>query len=352
MDTITFILVLSFLVFFHELGHFLVARFYGVKVYTFSIGFGKKLWSKHYKGTEWVIAPIPLGGYVKMKGQDDMDPSKAESGEDSYTAKTPFQKIQILLAGPFANFVLAGILFFFIAILGNKVYTPSIGQVLENSPALEAGLLKDDKIVQINNTKITTWDEMTSIIKSSDGTLKLYIKRANQTAIKIIYVTPKLRESVNLFGEKIYKKMVGIAPSGDTIIQKHNIFSAVDFAIEKTIGTSTIIFKSVQKLIDGSVPSSEIGGVIAIGTVVSDAREAGLVALLTISAFISVNLGVLNLLPIPALDGGHIMFNTYEMITRRKPSPQVLTYMTMAGWVLLLGLMFLGVYNDINRYMK
>ena len=141
MGTITFILVLSFLVFFHELGHFLAARYFGVKVHVFSIGFGKQLFSKEWKGTTWQFALVPLGGYVKMKGQDDTKPINAEDGDDSYNTKSPWQRIVILFAGPFANFILAAILYFVIAILGASALAPSIGTVVENSPAKKAGLM-------------------------------------------------------------------------------------------------------------------------------------------------------------------------------------------------------------------
>ncbi len=153
-----------------------------------------------------------------------------------------------------------------------------------------------------------------------------------------------------MFKEKIQKKMIGIAPAPKIVTIYYSPLESISFAYNKTIESSKMIFLGIQKLIQGIIPSSEIGGVISIGTVISDASQSSFVALLTIMALVSVNLGVLNLLPIPALDGGHIMFNIYEMITRRKPSDSVLVYLTMVGWVLLLGLMSLGVYNDINRY--
>ncbi|MFY4845316.1 RIP metalloprotease RseP, partial [Aliarcobacter butzleri] len=149
MGTITFLLVLSFLVFFHELGHFLAAKFFGVKVHTFSIGFGKQIYSKYWKGTTWQIALIPLGGYVKMKGQDDSNPALIEDGEDSYNAKKPWQRIIILFAGPFANFILAAILYFIIALSGANTWAAQVGSVQENSPAFIAGIKTNDEIIRI-----------------------------------------------------------------------------------------------------------------------------------------------------------------------------------------------------------
>ena len=348
MGFITFLIVLSILVFIHELGHFTVARLLGVKVYVFSIGFGKKLITKQWKGTQWTFSLIPLGGYVKMKGQEDLNPALANNDSDSYNTKTPFQRILILLAGPAANFLLAFVVYILIGLLGNNHLSPTIGKVVENSPASIAGLKVNDEILKINEVEIETWDDLSAIIKNSDGVLKLYIKRENK--VKAIIIRPKLLDSQNMFKEKIQKKMIGIAPAPKIVTIYYSPLEAISFGYDKTLEASKMIFLGVQKLIQGIVPSSEIGGVISIGTVISDASQSSFVALLTIMALISVNLGVLNLLPIPALDGGHIMFNLYEMITRRKPSDSVLVYLTVVGWVLLLSLMALGMYNDINRF--
>ena len=347
MGTITFLLVLSFLVFFHELGHFIAARFFGVKVHVFSIGFGKQVFAKEWRGTTWQLSLIPLGGYVKMKGQDDSNPALVEVGDDSYNTKKPWQRIVILFAGPFANFLLAAILYFSIAIMGASTFAAQIGTVQKDSPAFHAGIQKDDLIVRINNVEIKSWEDIGKIIVNSQGPLKFYIKRNNNLIVKTI--NPYISDSQNMFKEKIKKRMIGISPSGKVIQLDLSLSESLVYAYEKTIFASTMIFQGVQKLIQGIIPSSEVGGVITIGKVISDASESSIIALLTITALISVNLGVLNLLPIPALDGGHIMFNIYEMITRRKPSDKVFMILTITGWVILGSLMLLGIYNDINR---
>lgn len=347
MGTITFLLVLSFLVFFHELGHFLAAKFFGVKVHTFSIGFGKQIYSKYWKGTTWQIALIPLGGYVKMKGQDDSNPALIEDGEDSYNAKKPWQRIIILFAGPFANFILAAILYFIIALSGANTWAAQVGSVQENSPAFIADIKPNDEIIRINDIDIKSWEEIGKVITTTQGALQFFIKRDNQVLIKTI--NPEISDSQNMFRENIKKRMIGISPNGKVITLDLSFSQSLVFAYEKTIFASTVIFQGVQKLISGIVPTSEIGGVISIGKVISDASESSIIALLTITALISVNLGVLNLLPIPALDGGHIMFNLYEMIVRKKPSDRVFVFLTIMGWMILGSLMLLGIYNDINR---
>ena len=347
MGTITFLLVLSFLVFFHELGHFLAARYFGVKVYVFSIGFGKQLFAKEWKGTTWQFALVPLGGYVQMKGQDDRNPSLIEEGDDSYNTKKPWQRIVILFAGPFANFILAAILYFLIAMSGATAWAPQVGQVQVNSPAFQAGILPNDEIIKINETDIKAWDEIGKSIINTDGALKFFIKRDGEIIAKTI--NPQISDSENMFKEKIKKRMIGISPSGKVINLDLSFTESLIYAYDKTIFASTMIFQGVQKLISGVIPSSEVGGVISIGKVISDASESSIIALFAITALISVNLGVLNLLPIPALDGGHIMFNLYEMIIRKKPSERVFVSLTIMGWVILGSLMLLGIYNDINR---
>jgi regulator of sigma E protease len=350
LGTITFLLVLSFLVFFHELGHFTAAKLFGVKVEVFSIGFGKRLYAKQWKGTVWQFALIPLGGYVKMKGQDDTKPTLREQGDDSYNNKAPWQRIVILFAGPFANFILAAILYFIIALAGANSLSPTIGNIQANSPAQKAGIQKGDIILRINNNDIKTWEELGKYIKDSKGALKIYIKRENKVLVKII--KPYISDAQNMFKENIKKRMIGISPAPKIVTIYHDPISAVSYAWDKTVESSKMIFLGVQKLIQGIIPSSEIGGVITIGKVISDASQSSIIALLAITALISVNLGVLNLLPIPALDGGHIMFNIYEIIARRKPSDQVFMFLTLAGWVILASLMLLGIYNDINRLFK
>lgn len=347
MGTLISILVLSFLIFFHELGHFLAARFFGVKVEVFSIGFGKKLVTKVYKGTQYCISTIPLGGYVQMKGQDDTDPTKVSLDPDSYNTKAPWQRIIILFAGPFANFLLAFLLYFCIANIGVMKFSPIIGAVGENTPAKSIELMAGDKILQINNETITTWDDVSKLIKNSTGTLHLVFERDNQVYRQS--VTPQIKTLQNIFGESVQNRILGISPKGDTITIHYTLFDSIGFAYQQTVQATFMIVKSLQKLIEGIIPAKDLGGIVSIVQVTSQASEAGIIALFGLTALISVNLGVLNLLPIPALDGGHIMFNAYEMITKKAPSQSVLYALTVAGWILLVSLMIFTIFNDIYR---
>jgi len=342
--------VLSALIFFHELGHYAAARLFGVYVEVFSVGFGRKVAAFRLFNTEWRIAMIPLGGYVKMKGQDDLDPTSLSKDSDAYNAKAPWKRVIILLAGPAANFVLAFFLYLFIGLGSPQVLAPVIGTVVKDSPAFVAGLETNDTIRAINGQEVATWEEMSNIIKSSDGTLDLTVERGD--FLQHLKVTPQLQETTNIFNEKVQRRMVGIGSAGVGTTLELDFIDSIAYAANETYKASTLIFKGVQKLITGEVPAKELGGAITIVKITADASASGWMAVFFFAALISVNLGVLNLLPIPALDGGHIMFNLYEMIARRAPSEAVLYRLTIVGWALLLALMTLGLYNDINRLMQ
>ncbi|SFV60569.1 Membrane-associated zinc metalloprotease [hydrothermal vent metagenome] len=349
MGILVALLVLSVLIFFHELGHFTAARFFGVQIDVFSIGFGKRIWTKKIGKTEWSISAIPLGGYVRMKGQDDTDPTKVSYDEDSYNTKKTWQRIIILLAGPFANFLMAFLLYLAIAYMGVPKLLAYVGQVTKDTPAYQAGLKKEDKILQINGVNIKYWEEIGKQINASKGKITLVIERNRH--LKTLLLTPKVIDDKNLFGEKITRRIIGISPLAKQTIVHYGPLEGFQYAWKETVKSSTLIFKSVQKLLTGAVSPDKLGGIITIVDVTAQASHAGILALFFFTALISVNLGVLNLLPIPALDGGHIMFNLYEMLRGKAPSEKVMYHMTLVGWAILLGLMLLGIYNDINRLM-
>lgn len=348
MGIITALFILSFLVFFHELGHFTAARFFGVQVDVFSIGFGKKLLTKKIGKTLWSFSLIPLGGYVKMKGQDDSDPSHISHDEDSYTSKKPWQRIIILLAGPFANFLLAFLLYITIATMGVPTLLSTVGEVNTTQPAYKAGFLVGDNITQINGIPIQYWSEIGEAIKNAPSTLHVMVQRENN--LIELTVIPESHKMLNIFKEEIDRKIIGITPDINSSIDvPYTLKQSIDYAYEQTKASSLLIVKSIQKLFAGSVPLDQVGGVVSIVDVTAKASHVGFIALLFFSALISVNLGVLNLLPIPALDGGHIVFNLYEMITKKVPNEEVMYKLTLLGWGLLLSMMVVGLYNDINR---
>jgi len=344
---ISAIIILSFLIFFHELGHFLMARFVGVKVEIFSIGFGKKLICKEFGGTKWCISAIPLGGYVQMKGQDDTEPWKKENDPDSYSTKTPWQRILILLGGPGFNFLLAILIYFFVAITGWSKLAPVVGATLQNTPAAKV-LKKNDVILEINNHKIKIWDDIPKYIQNSHN-ISLLIKRKD----KILKITlhPKIEIGKNIFGEKIKRKIIGIIPNGKIIKIHYSFSEAIKITFEKFIKDATMIIKGIEKLISGAISLNTVSGPIGIVDVTAKVANLGIEPLLLLTALLSVNLGVLNLLPIPALDGGHIVFNLYEAILKKPLNEEIMIKLTIAGWAILGSLMIIGIYNDLHRLL-
>jgi regulator of sigma E protease len=350
MGTLIALLVFSFLIFFHELGHFLAARFFGVHVEVFSIGFGKPLLTKKLGETEWSLSLIPLGGYVRMKGQDDTNPTLKSYDEDSYNSKTPFQKIIIALAGPLANFFLAFLLYLAVSTIGVPTPLANVGQLIKNSPAIEAGVQLGDTITHIDGKPIKYWHEIGKNITQSTEAHQITILRDGKYID--ITIKPKLLETKNIFGETKKRYLLGISPNPNALEEvSYGVKDGLVFAYEQTQHASLYILKSLQKLISGLIPMENLGGVIGIVDTTSKVSHMGIVALLMFTALISVNLGVLNLLPIPALDGGHIMFHLYELITKKPASDEIMLKLTLIGWGILLSLMLLGVYNDINRLL-
>ena len=342
------ILVISFLIFFHELGHFLAAKSLGVKVEIFSIGFGQSLFEREFKGTKYRLSALPLGGYVKLKGQDDMQPGLENQDQDSYSILSPMKKIYILFAGPFFNLFLAFLLYIAIGNLGIQKLSPQIGNIAPNSAAALAGLENNDTILAINGIKIQSFDEISNHLSLEP--LKILIDRKGENLEFLI--TPKLGQAYNDFGQVVSKAQLGVSPSGSTTIIYHQGMQSINYALDESIKASTLIVKGIIKLISGEVEAKNLGGIITMTELTSKAAEKSLVVLLFITALISINLGILNLLPIPMLDGGHILFNLYEMIFRRKVPPRAFEYLSYGGMALLLSLMVFATFNDIMRVMQ
>ncbi|WP_291952828.1 RIP metalloprotease RseP [Campylobacter sp.] len=342
------LLILSFLIFFHELGHFLAAKHMKVDIEIFSIGFGKAIFSKFYKNTEYRISALPLGGYVKLKGQDDFNPMHKEYSQHSYNTLKPLQKIYILFAGPFFNFFLAFLLYMIIAFLGVQKIAPIIGGIAPYSAASEANLQINDKILAINGIKIQSFEEISKLITLNNTTLT--IKRDGY--VFNTQLTPKMAQGYNEFYQKIQKPLIGITPKKEFVITYYKGLSSIKYAYEESINASLLIFKGLAKIISGELDPKNMGGIITMINITSKAVNNGIVILFLITALISINLGVLNLLPIPALDGGHILFNLYELIFKKEIPYVWFGYLNYAGMALLLILMIFVTYNDITRFIN
>jgi regulator of sigma E protease len=345
----SFVAVLGILIFFHELGHFLVARLLGVGVEKFSLGFGPKLFGKKIGRTDYIVSILPLGGYVKMVGEEpNADISPADIPV-SFTHKHVFKRILIVAAGPFFNFFLAVIIFFgLFQIHGSFIVKPVIGDVNEGLPAHQAGLQKDDQIIEINGLAIKSWEEMAVIITDSKGrSLDLTVRRGESTfAVNVI---PKQISAKNIFGEEIKRYVIGIQSSGDTFVKDLNPFQALSESIIQTWKISKLVVISIVKMIQGSLSIKTMGGPIMIAEMAGDQAREGAANLIFFIALLSINLGILNILPIPVLDGGHLIFFFIEAATGRPVSIRVREIAQQAGIVILILLMIFVFYNDISR---
>ncbi len=346
------VVVLGALIFFHELGHFIVARLLGVGVTTFSLGFGPKLAAFTRGGTEYRLSAVPLGGYVAMVGEQpgqDLPQDFDESA--SFQHRPAWQRTLVVAAGPVFNFLLAWLIYFgLLWAQGQFILKPIVGEVMDGSPAMSAGLLTGDEVAAVDTAPIGSWDEMVKHIVGNKGGPMVFSVRRDGSLLDLT-VTPEIKTRQNIFGEEVSVPMVGIGPKGEVLILEQNMGQALAGGLLDTWRGVSLMAQSVVKLVTGAVPLDQVGGPIMIAQLVSQQTKEGLASLLYLTAFISVNLGFLNLLPIPVLDGGHILFNALEIIMRR-PVPERVQAVTMRiGMGLLLALMILATYNDIQRWL-
>jgi regulator of sigma E protease len=343
------VIVLGVLIFFHELGHFLVARLLGVGVETFSLGFGPKIFGKKIGITDYRISAIPLGGYVKMVGEQpdaELDPADIPL---SFTHKHVFKRILIVAAGPFFNILLALIIFYGIfQISGLLILKPSIGEVNEGTPAYRTGLKKGDLVVSIDGVNISSWEDMAKMITTSKGkTLSLSVLRGN--SMRAVDVTPEPKIFKNIFNEDIERYVIGVTASGDFFTKDLNLFQALSQSFIQTYQITALTIKGVVKLFQGTVSPKTLGGPIMIAQMAGQEARAGAINLIFFIALISINLAILNFLPIPVLDGGHLLFFFVEAVTGRPVSIKIREIAQQAGIFVLILLMIYVFYNDIAR---
>lgn len=375
-DILAFIIVVSIIVVFHEFGHFIVAKILGVKVENFSLGFGPKLISKKIGETEYAISALPLGGYVKLMGEDPEEELSPEDEKRSFSKLSPFKKFLIIFFGPMFNFILALVILTIIFSAGKPVLKSVVGKVIKGDPAVMAGLKKGDVITSVNGKKLWKWTSLSSYIqKYGKHTIVLGVKRpintinnktTNNKAVKespatnkinysktfFIHVKPKLISGLNIFKQKIKRYIIGIYPSNVTVNQSRNIFSAFYSGLKEVWFIIYITILSVYMLIAGKIPATDLGGPIMIAQLSGRAASMGLSQFFYFIAVISVNIGLVNLFPIPALDGGHILFSFIEMIRRRPLSPKFQENAAKIGFALLIMLLLFVSYNDIMRNIK
>lgn len=348
---IAVVLVLGALIFFHELGHFIVARLLGIGVKAFSLGFGPKLFGFRRGQTEYKLSAVPLGGYVSLVGEggDETDLPEGFTREQSFALRPPLHRMLVVAAGPVFNFVLAWFILWGLFFAEGKMdLKPAVGTVQDGSAAMEAGIRPDDLITSIDGEHVTFWSEMTTIIQHSGGrTLSMTIERGDETVT--LSVTPRLSERKNIFGETVSTPMVGIGSRGDVVTIPLGFGESMTAGAAQTWDYIGMTLQALGKIVMRSVPLDTVGGPIMIAQLVSKGAKEGLASVLFLTAIISVNLGLINLFPIPVLDGGHILFCGLEIIFRRPVPERIQIATTRMGIMFLVLLMGLAIFNDLYR---
>jgi len=346
---ISFLVVLGVLIFVHELGHFLLAKLTGVGVEKFSLGFGPKIVSKKIGMTEYMISAIPLGGYVKMVGESldaEIDDTLLPL---SFSHKGIIKRSLIVLAGPGFNLLLSVVIFFmFFQISGMPIMEPEVGEVQEGMPAYEGGIRSGDRIVSVDGHAVNRWEEMAAAIKKSQGgALRIEIVRDEQG--RFLNVTPKLISSRNLFGEETQQYVIGITASGAFSTKRLNPFQCAVQGVSQTWQIAKLTVTAVVKIVSGAISAKTLGGPIMIAQLVGQQAKAGIMNLIFFIALLSVNLAIINLLPIPVLDGGHLLFFLIEAVSRRPINVKTREMAQQVGIFVLVVLMIFVFYNDIAR---
>jgi regulator of sigma E protease len=345
---ISFIILLSVLIFVHELGHFLAARIAGVGVLKFSLGFGPKIIGKKIGETEYVLSWIPLGGFVKLLGESGNEELSPEDEKKSFFKKSKWKRMLIILAGPVFNFLLALVIFIIVFVYGLPNLTAVVGEVQKESAAFEAGMISGDKIIAIDDKKVVFWEEIKPIIAESKGKeMEVAVERGAEK--KHLLIKPRLSKSKNIFGEEISTYLIGVSPAGNTIIERKNTWDAIIASVGKTWEISKLTVISVVKMLEGVISPRTLGGPIFIAQIAGAQVKEGIIPFILFMAILSINLGVINLFPIPVLDGGHIFFYLIEIVTRREISIKVKEMSQQIGFVILLMLMLFVVFIDVER---
>lgn len=331
------VFVFGLLILFHELGHFMIAKSVNMRVTEFAIGFGPKIVSFRRGETMYSLRAIPLGGFNKIQG---MDPDE-EQDERSFSAKPVWARMLVIVAGSAMNFILP-VLIFLIIYLSAGIETPStqpvIGSVFNDKPAYSAGLATGDKILSVNGQAIENWKQFVSIVQINAGN-KLEVRFDRAGVERTVAIVPEYDPRAN-------RGIIGVSP--EIIIYKPGLFEAIKLAVTHTYLIANNMLTGIMQMITGKV-AADVSGPIGVAQMAGQVAQLGILPLLQFAAFLSINLGLINLLPVPVLDGGHIVTLAVEAVRRKPLGKQSMYIMQMIGFVLLMMLMVLATFKDINR---
>lgn len=334
--------ILGFIVFFHELGHFIAAKKSGVYVDEFALGMGPNIFSFKKKETTYTLRILPIGGYVSMANEEN--PELKLPKERILANKKFYQKILVLTMGIIFNFILAFLLFFLNGVIfGSPETKPYIGQIAENSPAEDGGLLPGDLVLSVNGTEVNSWDDvLLELTVKSSKQYKIKVERLN--TIFITTIEPRIETDEDGNTTKIF----GIATN---TIKNEGIVNAIKYSWEATSKITRNIFKILGNLFTGKLSTKNLSGPVGIYSVVDDLKENGLESIIYLIGYLSLNVGIINLIPIPVFDGGRILLVIIEKIKRKKLNPNVELYLNYIGFGLMILLMIFVTYNDIIKLL-
>ncbi len=341
-------LILGVLIFVHELGHFLACRFAGVGVEKFSIGFGPELLSWQGKETRYSLSLIPFGGFVKPSGEtiEEIKERGEKMKKGDFLAASVWNRFLILIAGVTMNFLFAYILFAAVLVIGRPMPSNVIGGFVAGYPAEKSGLKVGDHVTQVNGKAVSNWQDLTlQILQSKGSDIKFSVKR-NET-IQDISVVPQYEKGKDIFGQAKQVPRIGIQPSEEFIVERYSVSDSIVKAAQFEWSLVTLTYEALWRLITGQLSFKTISGPIGIVSMAGNAAKMGIIALMQFAAVLSVSLGVINSLPIPALDGGHLFFLAIEAVRRKALSIKIQERVTQIGFYFLMALMVLVVFNDL-----
>lgn len=342
MTVITTLIIIAVLILVHEWGHFIVARRIGIPVYEFSLGFGYKLFSFKKEGVEYSLRLIPLGGFVRMAGEEPGD----HSDPNGFSNRTPLEKMGVAFAGPFMNFILAVLIFVYIyTFIGipHASDEPVLGKVIAGKPAYKAGLKENDRIIEVNGERIKTWEEFTEKVASTPEGSYVYLLVKRQNEFINVKVKP-IRNEAN--GTPI------IGVMNKMTYTRQNIIDSIAIGLKQTYQLTVLLLSGLWLMITGGASAADLAGPVGITKLVGEAAQVGTVFLLSFTAFLSINLGILNLLPIPALDGSRIVFALLELIRKKPIEPDKEGFIHWLGFIFLMLLIIIVTYNDIVKLIR
>lgn len=345
--TLIFLLILGILITVHEFGHFFAAKKLGVRVEKFSFGFGKRLLTRKKGETEYSISLIPLGGYVKLAG-DSIE--EFHNKPDEYLSKTPLERAQIIFLGPLLNYLMGFLCFWLIFFAGYPSLTTKVGGLVDGFGAKDAGLQIGDKVTAVNGKRVDFWEDLQAAIQSKKAESKVSLSVLRGDKELTIDVQIKEKKMDDALGQRHSVGLVGIMPEDEIVKVRHGILQSFSLGIKKTFDLTILTYKALWRMVTGKLSMRDsITGPLGIFFITSKAASVGIIALLHLVAVLSVSLCIFNLLPLPVLDGGHIVLLLIEKIRRKPLGINAERVVTQVGFTFIVALALFATYNDLMR---